>query len=52
MPNGFLSKWNLTINQVKYYFNYIEIFYNRKRRHSANGEVSPSVFEENVALAA
>ena len=33
-------------------FNYIEIFYNRKRRHSANGGLSPAVFEENAALAA
>ena len=33
-------------------FSYIEIFYNRKRRHSANGGVSPSVFEENAARAA
>jgi len=33
-------------------FSYIEIFYNRKRRHSANGGVSPAVFEETAALAA
>jgi putative transposase len=29
-------------------FEYIEIFYNRKRRHSALGYVSPSRFEENL----
>jgi transposase InsO family protein len=33
-------------------FSYIEIFYNRKRRHSANGGISPSAFEEKAALAA
>jgi len=33
-------------------FSYIEIFYNRKRRHSANGGLSPTVFEERAALAA
>jgi len=33
-------------------FNYIEIFYNRKRRHSANDGISPVAFEEKAALAA
>lgn len=33
-------------------FGYIEIFYNRKRRHSANDGVSPVEFEENAANAA
>lgn len=33
-------------------FEYIEIFYNRKRRHSANDNLSPAEFEENAALAA
>lgn len=33
-------------------FTYIEIFYNRKRRHSYNGGISPVAFEERVALAA
>ena len=33
-------------------FEYIEIFYNRKRRHSANGNLSPVAFEERLALAA
>jgi len=27
-------------------FDFIEVFYNRKRRHSTIGQVSPSVFEE------
>jgi len=33
-------------------FSYIEIFYNRKRRHSANGGIRPVAFEENAAKAA
>jgi len=33
-------------------FGYIEVFYNRKRRHSANDGVSPVCFEENAAVAA
>jgi transposase InsO family protein len=33
-------------------FSYIEIFYNRKRRHSANGGMSPAAFEDMAALAA
>ena len=27
-------------------FNYIEVFYNRKRRHKTLGNVSPVVYEE------
>ena len=30
-------------------FEYIELFYNRKRRHSHLGYVSPDEFEENVS---
>lgn len=33
-------------------FGYIEVFYNRKRRHSANGGISPVEFEEAAAIAA
>lgn len=33
-------------------FSYIEVFYNRKRRHSANGGLNPVAFEEKAALAA
>ena len=33
-------------------FEYIEVFYNRLRRHSALGCVSPAEFERNAALAA
>ena len=33
-------------------FSYIEIFYNRKRRHSANDGMSPVDFEESAAIAA
>lgn len=32
-------------------FTYIEIFYNRKRRHSANDHMSPVTFEERAMLA-
>lgn len=31
-------------------FWYIEMFYNRKRRHSALGDISPVAFEERLAL--
>ncbi|WP_411199404.1 hypothetical protein [Thalassolituus sp.] len=30
----------------------MEIFYNRKRRHSANDDMSPIAFEEKAAIAA
>jgi transposase InsO family protein len=33
-------------------FEYIEVFYNRLRRHSAIGYVSPAEFERNAVLAA
>lgn len=33
-------------------FEYIEIFYNRKRRHSANDNLSPAEYEEMAAMAA
>jgi len=33
-------------------FDYIEIFYNRKRRHSANDGLSPVDYEDNAALVA
>jgi len=33
-------------------FEYIEVFYNRLRRHSANGYVSPAEFEKIAAVAA
>jgi len=32
-------------------FEYIEIFYNRQRRHSALGYVSPEVYEQNLLVA-
>ena len=31
-------------------FDYIEIFYNPKRRHSSNGDLSPIEFEKRYAL--
>jgi len=33
-------------------FEYIEVFYNRLRRHSANGNLSPAEFERMTAKAA
>ncbi len=33
-------------------FEYIETFYNRKRRHSANDNLSPVEYEERAAIAA
>ena len=42
-----------TADQVKSaVFAYIEVFYNRLRRHSTLGCVSPAEFEKDVALAA
>lgn len=31
-------------------FHYIEVFYNRKRRHSALGYVTPARFEQSLEL--
>ncbi|MDC7247855.1 MAG: IS3 family transposase, partial [Sphaerochaetaceae bacterium] len=33
-------------------FEYIEVFYNRKRKHSSIGYRSPVQFEEEMALSA
>lgn len=42
-----------TIQQIKSaVFEYIEVFYNRLRRHSALGYISPAEFERNAAKAA
>ena len=30
-------------------FDYIEVFYNQRRRHSTLGQVSPAVFERRIA---
>jgi len=32
-------------------FEYIEVFYNRQRRHSHNGQVAPLAFEATAAVA-
>lgn len=41
-------RWPETRGQARReLFEYIEVFYNRKRRHSALGYLSPSRFEEN-----
>ena len=31
-------------------FEYIEVFYNQRRRHSTIGDVSPSVFEQRALV--
>jgi len=36
----------IIINGEKDIFKYIEVFYNRKRRHASLGYVSPAVYEE------
>ena len=33
-------------------FNYLEVFYNQRRRHSTLGQISPAVFERRAAQAA
>ena len=33
-------------------FDYIEVFYNQRRRHSTLGQVSPAVFERRSATQA
>ncbi len=33
----------------RYLFNYLETFYNRQRRHSSLGFLSPAIFEELAA---
>jgi putative transposase len=32
-------------------FDYIEVFYNRRLRHSTLGQISPSAFERRAAAA-
>ncbi len=32
-------------------FDYIEVFYNQRRRHSTNGQISPAAFERRAAAA-
>jgi transposase InsO family protein len=32
-------------------FDYIEVFYNQRRRHSTLGQISPAVFERRAAAA-
>jgi putative transposase len=32
-------------------FDYIEVYYNERRRHSTLGQVSPAVFERRTAAA-
>lgn len=59
---SFFSRLKVELIYAKHYqsidearsgiFSYIEIFYNRKRRHSANGGMSPATFEEKAAMAA
>ena len=32
-------------------FDYVEVFYNQRRRHSTLGQISPAVFERRAAAA-
>ncbi len=34
----------------KIIFDYIKVFYNRKRKHSSRGMVSPSQYEKNLGM--
>jgi putative transposase len=46
-------EWYRTREEAKQsIFEYIEIFYNRKRRHSTLGYLAPAIFEERVVKAA
>ena len=47
-PNNYQSVENLKAGV----FEYIEIFYNRKRKHSAIGYLSPAEYEKQTAIAA
>ena len=59
---SFFSRLKVELIYVKNYqsmeeakagiFEYIEVFYNRKRRHSTIGYKSPSEYEEATAFAA
>jgi putative transposase len=46
-------EWYRTREEAKQsIFEYIEVFYNRKRRHSTLGYLAPAIFEERVVKAA
>ena len=47
MQNELLNrkKWNTRLELTNAMFEYIEVFYNRQRRHSSLGYVSPVEFE-------
>ncbi|TCS34666.1 IS3 family transposase, partial [Reinekea marinisedimentorum] len=45
------TEWG-SLNELKSsIFEYIEIFYNRQRRHSSLGNLSPETFEQKLLLA-
>lgn len=46
------SDWQTRADARRAIFRYIETWYNRKRRHSTLGDVSPAVYEEQVQAAA
>lgn len=45
MSSGLLNKWKMKAQARTDIFFYIEAFYNRQRRHSTLGYVSPEVYE-------
>jgi transposase InsO family protein len=48
----YADKYKTVAESKSAIFEYIEVFYNRLRRHSALGYVSPTEFERNAATAA
>jgi len=42
----YLERVNTRAQAQDTIFDYIEVFYNRRRRHSANGNLAPMVYEE------
>ena len=49
-PEGFdhRKKWKTRIELANAIFEFIEVFYNRQRRHSKIGYISPVEFEVNL----
>jgi len=39
---------HVTINALEMALNYIEVFYNQRRRHSTIGQISPAAYERRA----